>query len=152
MKIYINNLNLNILNELSNNFKNLLIDTKQYIILYTEEGIYEINNKLIYHLEQIDRDIKKYENFYNEFTLIVDPSFFNKHIETSIIGTKHISNQIVKYIYKLNKKSDLNLIIEYNSNDSKMIENDIYFELNKEIDIDEIFIKKELIEFLSLLN
>ena len=152
MKIYINNLNLNILNELSNNFKNLLIDTKQYIVLYTEEGIYEINNKLIYHLEQIDRDIKKYENFYNEFTLIVDPSFFNKHIETSIIGTKHISNQIVKYIYKLNKKSDLNLIIEYNSNDSKMIENDIYFELNKEIDIDEIFIKKELIEFLSLLN
>ena len=152
MKIYINNLNLNILYELSNNFKNLLIDTKQYIVLYTEEGIYEINNKLIYHLEQIDRDIKKYENFYNEFTLIVDPSFFNKHIETSIIGTKHISNQIVKYIYKLNKKSDLNLIIEYYLHDSKMIENDIYFELNKEIDIDEIFIKKELIEFLSLLN
>ena len=152
MKIYINNLNLNILNELSNNFKSLLIDKKQYIILYTEEGIYEINNKLIYRLEQIDRDIKQYENFYNEFTLIIDPSFFNKHIETSIIGTKHISNQIVKYIYKLNKKSDLNLIIEYNSNDSKMIENDIYFELNKEIDIDEIFIKKELIEFLSLLN
>ena len=152
MKIYINNLNLNILNELSNNFKSLLIDKKQYIILYTEEGIYEINNKLIYRLEQIDRDIKQYENFYNEFTLIIDPSFFNKHIETSIIGTKHISNQIVKYIYKLNKKSDLNLIIEYNSNDSKMIENYIYFELNKEIDIDEIFIKKELIEFLSLLN
>ena len=152
MKIYINNLNLNILNELSNNFKNLLIDTKQYIVLYTEEGIYEINNKLIYHLEQIDRDIKKYENFYNEFTLIVDPSFFNKHIETSIIGTKHISNQIVKYIYKLNKKSDLNLIIEYYLHDSKMIENDIYFELNKEIDINEIFIKKEIIEFLSLLN
>ena len=98
MKIYINNLNLNILNELSNNFKSLLIDKKQYIILYTEEGIYEINNKLIYRLEQIDRDIKQYENFYNEFTLIIDPSFFNKHIETSIIGTKHISNQIVKYI------------------------------------------------------
>ena len=152
MKIYINNLNLNILNELSNNFKNLLIDTKQYIILYTEEGIYEINNKLIYRLEQIDRDIKQYENFYNEFTLIIDPSFFNKHIETSIIGTKHISNQIVKYIYKLNKKSDLNLIIEYYLHDSKMIENDIYFELNKEIDINEIFIKKEIIEFLSLLN
>ena len=33
-----------------------------------------------------------------------------------------------------------------------MIENDIYFELNKEIDINEIFIKKEIIEFLSLLN
>ena len=152
MKIYINNLNLNILNELSNNFKSLLIDKKQYIILYTEEGIYEINNKLIYRLEQIDRDIKQYENFYNEFTLIIDPSFFNKHIETSIIGTKHISNQIVKYIYKLNKKSDLNLIIEYYLHDSKMIENDIYFELNKEIDINEIFIKKEIIEFLSLLN
>ena len=148
MKIYINNLNLNILNELSNNFKSLLIDKK----LYTEEGIYEINNKLIYRLEQIDRDIKQYENFYNEFTLIIDPSFFNKHIETSIIGTKHISNQIVKYIYKLNKKSDLNLIIEYYLHDSKMIENDIYFELNKEIDINEIFIKKEIIEFLSLLN
>lgn len=152
MKIYINNLNLNILNELSNNFKSLLIDKKQYIILYTEEGIYEINNKLIYRLEQIDRDIKQYENFYNEFTLIIDPSFFNKHIETSIIGTKHISNQIVKYIYKLNKKTDLNLIIEYYLHDSKMIENDIYFELNKEIDINEIFIKKEIIEFLSLLN
>lgn len=152
MKIYINNLDLNILNELSNKFKNLLIDTKKYIILYTEEGIYEINNKLIYRLEQIDKDIKQYENFYNEFTLIIDPSFFNKHIETSIIGTKHLSNQIFKYTYKLNKKSDLNLIIEYYSNDSKMIENDIYFELNKEIDINEVFIKTEIIEFLSLLN
>lgn len=152
MKIYINNLNLNILNELSNKFKKNLIDSETYTVLYTEEGIYQIYNKAIYSLQQVDKEIKIYKNFFDEYTLIVDQSHYNKYTENSLHGNKHLPIQIKKNIYKLNNKSELKLVIEYSLENSKFVENDIYFELEKEIDINEVFIKKEIIEFLSLLN
>lgn len=152
MKIYINNLNLNILKELSTQLKKMLINSETYTMLYTEEGIYQIDDKYIYRLEQIDKEIKIYEKFFNDFTLILDISYYNKYIENSLHGNKHLPIKIKKNIYKLNEKSDLKLIIEYSSDDSKFVENDIYFELEKETDINEVFIKKEIIEFLSLLN
>jgi hypothetical protein len=42
------------------------------------------------------------------------------------------------------------MVIEYIlNNDSRFIPNDIYFETDKDIDINEVFIKKEIIDFLS---
>jgi hypothetical protein len=42
-------------------------------------------------------------------------------------------------------------ILNYFKN-NKFIPNDIYFEIDKDIDINEFLIKKEIIEFLSVLN
>lgn len=152
MKIYINNLNLNILNNINNLFKENLVYTKNFIELYTDEGIYHIENINIYLLNIIDKDIIKYDKFYKDFTLIVDPSYTKRNIIPSIHGTNHLSFEVKECHYKLTNKSNVNLVIKYYYEKPNFIENDIYFELNEEIDINDIFIKKELIEFLSVLN
>jgi hypothetical protein len=152
MKIYINNFNLDVLNDIAELYKEHLIGSDKYIKLFTDDGMYRIENKKIYNLEQIDKDIKKYENYYNKFTLIVDPSYFLKQYVTSILGETHISLHVTKNYYKLNKNSHLQLVITYLVDNKKQIPNDIYFEINKEIDINDVPTKNEIIEFLSVLN
>ena len=152
MKIYINNLNLDIIDEISELFKENFIKTDNYIELYTNECVYRIEDKSIYFLDINDKDIQQFEKYYNNFTLIVDMSFYNKKITSSIHGEPHISFQITEKHYKLNNSSSVSLVIKYNLDKTKLIPSDIYFESQKDININDIFIKKEIIEFLSVLN
>lgn len=152
MKIYINNFNLDILNEINSIFKDNLVSSETYIELYTNEGIYYIDNKDIYILDIVDKDIKQYNKFYNDFTLIVDSSYINKSPTTSIFGQTHLSFETKKCYYKLNNNSNISLVIKHILKNSKFTPNDIYFETNEDIDINNVLNKKELIEFLSILN
>jgi hypothetical protein len=152
MKIYINNFNLDILNNITNKLKENLVNSKKYIQLYTDEGIFMIDNKMIHKLNPKDIPIITYNNYYEEFTLIVDPSYFVKENVTSVHGTIYLSFETKKNYYKINNKSTLSLVIENYYEKNNFIPNDIYFELEKEIDLNNIFIKKEIIEFLSVLN
>lgn len=152
MKIYINNLNLDIINEISELFKENLTRTDKYIELYTNEGVYRVEDKAIYLLDITDKDIQIFEKYYNIFTLIVDASFFDKKNTSSIHGETHQSFQITENYYKLDKNSCILLVIKYNLDKTKLTPCDVYFESNKDININDVFIKKEIIEFLSVLN
>jgi hypothetical protein len=156
MRIYINNFNLDILNDISDLFKEHITnsETYTYIELYTSQGIYRIEEKNIYFLDTCDKDIKIVENYYNNLTLIVDLSFFQKQCCSTIHGENHLALQITEKQYKINPSSEINIVIKYifNEHEDKLIPNDIYFETEKDININEIFIKKEIIEFLLMLN
>lgn len=152
MRIYINNFNLNILNDISDLFKEYMTNSEIYIELYTNEGIYHIEEKKIYFLETYDKDIKIFDNYYNRFTLICDPSFFKKSICYSIQGDTHLALKTRKNMYKMNPSSEIQMVIKYILKDDNFIPNDIYFESENNIDINDLFIKKEIIEFLSALN
>jgi hypothetical protein len=152
MRIYINNFNLDILNDISVLFKEYMTNSETYIELYTSEGIYHIQEKNIYFLDTCDKDIKMFDNYYNNFTLIVDPSFFKKNTCSSIHGDTHLALQTRKTNYKINTSSEIQMVIKHILNEDKFIPNDIYFETEKDIDINELFIKTEIIEFLSVLN
>jgi hypothetical protein len=152
MKIFINNFNIDILNDISELFKEFLTNCETFIILYTNEGIYRIEDKKIYFLEAIDKDIKVINNYHKNYSIIVDPSFYKEYSVSSIYGDSHLSLEIKQHSYKINSASEIKLIISYISNKDKLIPNDIYFESSKDIDINDIFIKKEIIEFLSMLN
>ena len=152
MKIYINNFNLDILNNISDLFRDKLVYSETYINVLTDESMYIINNKDICLLNSIDKDIITYQNYYKDFTLIVDKSFFNKDKVLSVIGETNLSFQIKKDYYKMNKNSNIQMIIEYYFVNNKFIPYDIYFEIDKDIDINEFLVKKEIIEFLSVLN
>jgi hypothetical protein len=152
MRVYINNLNLDILNEVSEIYKEHIINSEVYIELYTSDGIYRIEDKNIYFLDTCDKDIKIFENYHNKFTLIVDPSFFRNQSCTSIHGDNHLVLHTKKNYYKINTLSEIQMVIKYILNNDIFIPNDIYFESEKELDINDIFIKKEIIEFLSVLN
>jgi len=152
MRVYINNFNLDILNDISELFKEYMINSETYIKLYTNEGIYHIERKNVFLLDPYDKDIKIFDNYYNNISLIVDTSFFNKQTCTSIHGDTHLSLQTKKHIYQINPSSEIKMVIEYILNDNKFIPNDIYFETEKDININDLFIKKEINEFLSVLN
>ena len=152
MKIYINNFNIDILHDISELFKDKLVNTKNCIKLYTNEAIYRIEDSNVYILENVDKDIKKYDKYFSDFTLIADSSYFNKKQVSSIHGDIHQSFDTKEFYYKINNNSNICLVIKYNCIKTKLIPDDIYFEIDKEIDINDILIKKEIIEFLSVLN
>jgi hypothetical protein len=153
MKIYINNLNLDILKNIIELFKEYLVYSENFLNVYTDQGIYMINDKEIFLLNPIDKDIQIFENYYKNFTLILDSSFLNKEQTTNVNGETYLSIRTKRDYYKINKKSNIQMIVEYNNdNNNKLTPNDIYFEIDKNNDINELFIKKEIIEFLSLLN
>lgn len=154
MRIYIHNINLQALNIIQKSITDLLTETKSYIEVYTNESIYQIDGKHITLLEPKDGEISFHQNYYDDISLIVDNSYFQKTNETSIYGNKHLHKPIRKYIYKLNPKSKVCFVIEtsQSSNDITFAASDIYFECQQQIDIKELFIRQEINEFLSLLN
>jgi hypothetical protein len=155
MKLYINNFNLNILKDIQKSLEDKLVLCENFIEIFTDEGIYCVEKNNIYILEPIDGEIKIFNYFgdVNNFTLISDSSYFKKTIVPSVYGNHNVSLNIKKYIYKLNKNSKLQLIILFiETNNDKFIPSDIYFKINENTNINELSIKEEINEFLSLLN
>jgi hypothetical protein len=154
MKIYVNNFNLNSLPAIQRILTDILFETQNYVEVYTNESMYHVDDKNIYLLEAKDGEITVHKNYFNDISLIVDNSYFKRIAYTNINGNVHLHKKIKKNIFKLNSKSKLNFIIEMVSNldNTAFIPNDVYFESYEIVDIKELFIKQELIEFLSLLN
>lgn len=149
MKIYINNLNLGLLSNIADNLKTYKCKTETFLELYTDEGIYRIETKDIYLLTSLDKNIEIHEKYYENFTLITDTSSFSKTFVSSIQGDKHLSFQTTLDYHSINKNGQiLYLIIKYY--DGKPC--DLYFETEKDINIEDNSIKNKIIEFLSLLN
>jgi len=149
MKIYINNLNLDVLESTINKLNDYFNYSEEYIQIYSIEGIFRITEKNIKKLKPVDKEIQIINNYYENFTLIVDSSYFQQEVETSI-PSEHISVKIMRSYFKYNKKSILSLVIE--SDKSLFTPTDLYFEVNENIDINDALVKKEIIVFLSLLN
>ena len=155
MKLYINNFNIELLSDIMNQLSDKYTRCESYIQIYSEEGIYRIDNDItIKKMVCLDNNIKIYKNYYNEFTLIVEPSYYTTEIVNNIEPC-HISKSIKRYFFEINESSKIQLVIEgeviKNANDS-INANDIYFEVPNNIDINDALVKKEIIVFLSLLN
>jgi len=169
MKIYINHFNLLILNNILKYIDKYLIKSEEYIQLYSPDGIFVIDENNTLKLKPVDHDVIVLNNFYNEFTLIVDPSFFivEKVIQ---MPTEFISVRMKRDTFASNTNKTqgvIQLVIESEINtqtengfsflNKNIFENefkpkDIYFELPNGTNIDNILVKEELIVFLSLLN
>ena len=76
MKIYINHFNLLILNNILKQLADYRINTEEYIQFYSPDGIYIVDKSNTFKLNAVDHDIMVLENYYNNLTLIVDPSFY----------------------------------------------------------------------------
>ena len=157
MKIYINNFNIDILYDVMKNIFETHIRSESFIQIYSKDGIYIIDDDLNIKKQLcVDNDILILKNYFNEFTLIVDPSYYTTEIVHNI-NPEHISTQMKRYIFKINKNSAIQLviegeIIEETKNNYGINANDIYFEIPNNIDINDALVKKEIIVFLSILN
>jgi len=157
MKIYVDNLlqlnnNKYNVNTIQNRLTNLIVDSYSYLEVYTNEGIYLIDNKTIYSLDPQDGKPTLFTNYLDNVNILVDYSFFDKTLVTFVKGNEHCQKNITKYNYKLNPKSKISLVVEVDSNDGEKNLNNIYFYSKDVIDVKELFIKQEINEFLFLLN
>jgi hypothetical protein len=162
MKIFINHLNLDALPELLKSLNNNYINSETYIQIYSSDGIYEINNSSSKKLIPIDSDIQILEKYHENYTLIVDQSYYGEEVVFQI-NNDHISRKMKKCFFELNKNSKIKLVIEGEVLDDKhfykrisseygIAPNDIYFELPEKTNINDALVKNELIVFLSCLN
>ena len=159
MKIYINHFNLLVLPDLLKSLSKYKVKIEEYWKIYSSEGIYLIDEKSTFKLKPVDHDIIIFKKFYEEFTLIVDPSFFIIEKSTQI-PSEHISIKIKREIFELKenntiKQNSIKLVIEseqINESKDEYIPKDIYFELPNDSNINDALVKEELIVFLSLLN
>lgn len=150
MKIYIKNLELQNIKGNIELIKKYEIKNMKYIIFYSNDGIFELNNKNLYKLYQNDVKITSDNISYNnkEYILLYDNSFYNKEKIYSIPNL-YREKKIKKTYYKI-EKSFSSFIIEHE--DNNII--DFYFELDdksKDKIINNI-IKNEISSFLSILK
>jgi hypothetical protein len=171
MKIYINHFNLLVLPDLLKNLSKYKINSEEYWQIYSTEGIYLIDQSSTMKLKPVDNDIIILKNFYEKFTLIVDPSFYiiekvtqipPEHIKTRVkkeyfkMDDKFITNKnLIKLVIESEKVDDSGSVFNFfnnNNYEDGYIPKDIYFELPNGSDIKDALVKEELIVFLSLLN
>jgi hypothetical protein len=157
MKIYIQNFNIDILPDIMKQLAANYTHTESYTIIYSECGIYRIDDDTtIKRMVCLDKDIQILKNYYNELTLIADPSYYTTEIVNNI-QPQHISTSVKRCFFEINEKSKIQMVIEgeetKNVNVNSLINPyDIYFEVPNNIDINDALVKKEIIVFLSLLN
>lgn len=169
MKIYIDDYNPNDLSDKLIKLEKYLINSCDYIEIYSDDGIFYIDELGIYKLIIIQDECIKYTSAFSNLKFLIDKTKFYKENITSI-PLNHINNKIYKNEYKIDIKSKIKLVIEgtidylnetnllINNNKNKLnlfIPNNFYFELSnkdKDININEIFNNNDLNVFLSLLK
>lgn len=161
MKIFINNFNLDALPNVLTDFNDSLVKTDVYIQVYSIDGIYKIDSSKILKLTPVDSDIEILKDYCNPFTLIVDRSYFTEEVAT-MFDPEHVSTKMKRCVFEFTKNSNFKLIIEgayvedhnifQKSVSFSMVPNNIYFEGDNNLNINDALVKKELIGLLSLLN
>ena len=170
MKVYILNYDLN---KISNVVSELLylwmMNMTEGIELYSTEGIFYIDNNTTYKLLYNDKSIIKLQNYYKQLNLAIDKSTITREI-TCQLPPKHLANPIKTFIFKKDAQSKIKLIVIgsksfnhiHNSNipfmdknlnkELQVIISDFYIDVPDDIDLNNIFIKEEISEFLLMLN
>jgi hypothetical protein len=161
MKIYINNFNIDILTLIMKTLSQHFISSESYMQIYSEDGIYKIDNSSIKKQIIIDKEIQIFKEYYEEFTLIADPSLCSLQ-KVNKIPCEHLVSNVKRCFFTPNKKSPLKLVIEGTTleetvcnklfNIYNMEPYDIYLEVDEDINLNDELVKREIIVFLSLLN
>lgn len=158
MKIYINAFKYK-----NNNLKKKLEETcildlqKTNIEIYSENGVYFVEKERIYKINYIDGDIETINNYCKDCTITIDRTIVKKEMKTvNCISNKYIQINKMVQRFKLRDKSPLFCIVEYNL-DSEQI-HDVYFQLHDKhaayssADLDNKFLKEDILSFISLSN
>jgi hypothetical protein len=162
MRVYINHFNLDALPNVLTMLDDKLAKTETYIQIYSIDGIYQIDMSAVKKQTSVDSDIEILNDYHENFTLIVDKSYF---IEEDAPGfdPDHISTRMKRCIFETSKASPIKLVIEgetveekggffKNKTSQNLVPNNIYFEMANNLNVRDALVKKELIGFLSLLN
>ena len=141
MKIYINNFNIDILPSIIKSLTEYYINSETYIQIYSEDGIFQINDASTKKQNSTDKEIQIFKEYYENFTLIADPSYYTLE-QTYNIPSEHLSTKVKRCFFTPDKNSIFKLVIEGNileennkNNKDSMYDihpYDIYIEVDKD--------------------
>ena len=158
MKIYIKNLDLKEANHKNIHLIQYHYQCKFYHELYSEFGIYRIENgKVLKRLNIIDGECIELNDYITNYNILLDTTIIKKEENNVMqIPNDHIVCKKIVNMYRLREKSPLIMIVEINSENNEVY--DIYFQLNEtyaaysEADMNNEFIKNDLYSFIKLLS
>ena len=158
MKICVNSFKYN-----NNNLKKKLEENcilelqKTTVEIYSENGVFFVENERIYKINYIDGGIETIDNYCENCTIIIDRTIVKKEMkEVYCISNKHIKINKLIQRFQLREKSPLICIVEYNLDTNKI--HDVYFQLHDKhaayssADLDNLFLKEDITSFIRLSN
>lgn len=165
MKLYIDNYNISNLYSKFNILDKYFVNKNSHLEIYSNEGVFIIDDINLYKLNIKDEDIIRIKDYYKKFTILIDNSIITKH-ETKQIPPKHTLLHITTFHYLTMPNSNLKLVIigkynntrnqtmdlDFHNKYNEFIIIDFYFEILNNIDIHSPLFKEELSGFLSLFN
>lgn len=145
MKIYINNINYNKDYLISDNYLKKNVEYKKsdkfYNIIYSDEGMYKIDNKNIYKINVTDHPINTLK--IKDFNLLIDKSKIHYKPNISTIPFNHKVYEINETIYKISNLSKISFVILKKDNNVF----DYYFDVNSD-NIDNM-LKENIEEYIN---
>jgi hypothetical protein len=160
MKLYIVDFNMNRLNNKLRALDKYYTDKNIIHEIYSDEGIYCVNDKNICKLYITDNITIEIPNYIDDYNIIIDYSTI-QYKEQKQLPPNHILLSTIEFHYHVSHRSPIQLVIKGNYDLSidentqdrykYFIPNDFYFEILDRIDVNGQMCKDEINELLSLL-
>ena len=160
MKLYIIDFNMKSLYTKLHALDKYYADKKIIHEIYTDEGIYCVNDKNICKLYITDNNTTEIPNYIDDHNVIIDYSTI-QYKEQKQLPYEHLFLSTIEFHYHMSHRSPIQLVIKGNYDASidenpqdrykYFIPNDFYFEILDRIDVNGQMCKEEINELLSLL-
>jgi len=156
MKIYIENYNIENLSKKMKGLNKYLTNKTNVIEVYSDEGIFVIDQQNIYKVDYLDKPIKN-GKYISEtgtvFNMIIDTTETTK----AIVNQLPPDNIIMKtetHLYEINATSKTKLVVisTLNKAINEYKPRDFYFDVSNDIDINSQIFKEDINVFLFHLN
>jgi len=163
MKIYVCNYEATKLTEILSQLDKYFSRTELKYEMYSEQGMFIVNNNKTYSMKINMDKTEKFENYIDDWDLWVDSSEITYEL-ASQIPVDILVEPIIGFVYEMDKKSKIKMIVDglYDANISiqvtkinkykGFVPRDFYFYIEGKTNMNDLNIKEELNEFLSLLN
>ena len=151
MKIYINNYNIDNLSKKLKGLNKYLISKTNSIEIYSDEGIYLVDENSMYNITYLDRPIQKI-NYTDDIEMSIDLSTTNSIIVNQL-PSDNIILKLATYIYKICPRSKVKLIVNFTlTKNMEYKPYNFYFDVSDDIDINGPIFKEDINVFLFHLN
>ena len=156
MKIYIDNYSIENLSKKMKGINKYLTNKTNTIEVYSDEGIFTIDQQNIYKIDYLDKPIKK-GKYINETGKIFDMMIDTSETTKTTVNQLPPDNVIMKsetQIYQTDASSKTKLVVNLTLNKllNEYKPHDFYFDVSNDIDINSPIFKEDINVFLFHLN
>ena len=156
MKIYIENYNIENLSKKMKGLNKYLTNKTNVVEVYSDEGIFVIDQQNIYKVDYLDKPIKK-GKYISETSVAINMMIDTSETSRTIVNQLPPDNVILKtetQTYQINAslKTKLVVISTLNKVVNEYKPHDFYFDVSNDIDINSPIFKEDINVFLFHLN